>query len=476
MTKKLFIIIDIDNHGKISNFNIENDLSDAQIAHLRLESLSTKNSKCPSCFCDLDYTMLTPLSSENFVVVENSDDISFIIEEEHSYEEFQEEVVGTENEENIASENLILSEISVKTEKKVKNHRKSVKKEEISPKKESNTCPECHKVFRLPSTLRVHIQRCHTEKTFCCHLCGSAFVRNKELQDHLLRHENPKPFECDLCSERYAVKNSLRDHMRACHIQTNESFFCEFCNNSKKYPTEAKLLDHHARVHSGNDRYPCQQCPRRFKYPESLRNHLVRHHTPPSLMKWYTCNECNFRGATLKSLEKHKLVHLDNSEKPFKCSYCSKGFGRRYEWNRHEMIHRAEKPFICGICSHMARTNYLLQKHMRVHQKGPKPYPCSLCEKRYRDRDTYKKHMKLHADQMAAQGEQLNLEESMQHLANVHKTIPIKVKSFPVILSSATDEINGESSLLLTEVQEDIIIETSETAKNEYKVIVSPSS
>lgn len=74
---------------------------------------------------------------------------------------------------------------------------------------------------------------------------------------------------------------------------------------------------------------------------------------------------------------------------------------------------------------------------------------------------------------MEAQGEHLNLEETMQHLANVHKTIPIKAKSFPVILSSAADETTGET-LLLTEVQEDVIIETSESAiKNEYEVVIT---
>lgn len=254
--------------------------------------------------------------------------------------------------------------------------------------------------------------------------------------------------------------------MLDCHVRTSEAFYCEFCNNSKKYPTETKLLDHHARVHSGN-RYHCKQCDRRFKYPESLRNHLVRYHTPPELMKWYPCNECNFRGSTAKALEKHKLVHLDNSEKPFKCSYCDKGFGRRYEWNRHEMIHRSEKPFICGICGHMVRTNYLLQKHMRVHQEG-RPYACTLCDKTYRDRDTYKKHIKAHAVQMEAQGEHLNLEETMQHLANVHKTIPIKAKSFPVILSSAADEVTGETLLLKKD------IETSGSPiKSEYEVVIT---
>uniref|UniRef100_A0A336MTD1 CSON005442 protein n=1 Tax=Culicoides sonorensis TaxID=179676 RepID=A0A336MTD1_CULSO len=384
----------------------------------------------------------------------------------------------SQNESNIANDTLIPKDTPKRNRKRVKLKNEIDKKEFENEKEDGHfdngfacnecdkkfqsrqqlethtcdkkTCPECLKEFTYFATLRAHVRRCHTEKSFCCHLCGTAFVRQTELQDHLLRHENPKPYECDICLERYAVKNSLKDHMRTCHIQTEEGFYCEYCSNSKKYPTEKKLLDHHARVHSGDDRYQCQQCPKRFKYPESLRNHHVRYHTSP--LNWFSCNDCNFRGSTMKALEKHKLVHLDNSEKPFKCSYCDKGFGRRYEWNRHEMIHRSEKPFICGICGHMVRTNYLLQKHMRVHQQG-RPYSCTLCDKTYRDRDTYKKHMKAHADKMEAKGEYLNLDAAMQQLEKVHKTIPIKAKSFPVILSSSTGERNDEN-LMITEVQE----------------------
>lgn len=249
------------------------------------------------------------------------------------------------------------------------------------------------------STLKVHMQRVHTEKSYTCHLCGSSFCRSTELDDHLIRHENPKPYECDLCQERYAVKNSLRDHMKTYHTTSFGGFFCHLCPNGKKYPTQHKLSEHNDRVHSGNDRYVCAECPRRFKYPESLRNHISRTHTPPELIKWFPCDQCNFRAPTSKALEKHKVVHLDHTEKPYKCSYCPKGFGRRYEWNRHEMIHREEKPFQCGICGHLCRTNYLVQKHMRVHQEG-RAYACSLCDKTYRDRDSFKKHVKLHKSQL----------------------------------------------------------------------------
>ncbi|XP_063701153.1 gastrula zinc finger protein XlCGF26.1-like [Culicoides brevitarsis] len=484
MLKKLFIVLDVDEHGQILDYNIDETLTNAVHTNFDLRTNLIKRTKCPHCTGDLEYSMLLPsldvkpdikLDEDEKCLLEEVEDAEF---QEEIYEIIEEEVqdeehfrnVTLENEENIATVNLKIEPVgdSIKKNTKPKNVRSKICKKEVLDDEEDenfeeksgvlppkNVCPDCPKAFRLASTLRVHIQRCHTPKSFCCHVCGAAFARNKELQEHLLRHENPKPYECALCSERYAVKNSLRDHMRAAHLRSaSEGIFCEFCDNSKKYPTEAKLLDHHARVHSGNDRYPCKECPRAFKYPESLRNHLTRYHTPPELMKWFSCNECNFRGTSAKALEKHKLVHLDNSEKPFKCSYCDKGFGRRYEWNRHEMIHRSEKNFICGICKHSVRTNYLLQKHMRVHQEG-RPYACSLCDKKYRDRDTFKKHVKAHAVQMEAQGETLNLEEAMQNLANVHKTVPIKAKSFPVMVSPS------EEALLVTEVQDDIVIETA---------------
>lgn len=231
MAKKLFIIIELDQNGTISDYNIQDTLNDTD---LRQISDVMKRSKCPGCFCELEYSMLVPMelqnktNVDNFIEVENQDDIYEIIEEDVNDEEHirdtGQEAAESENEENFASDNLTVKN-PLRTSRKhktgrIKSMKKEIKEETMETedsnseggirlskenfskrrgtaiKSENKVCPQCCKVFRLSSTLRVHIQRCHTPKSFCCHLCGSAFVRNKELQDHLLRHENPKVSHC----------------------------------------------------------------------------------------------------------------------------------------------------------------------------------------------------------------------------------------------------------------------------------------
>lgn len=225
MAKKLFIIIELDQNGTIFDYNVQDTLNDTD---LRQICDVVKRSKCPDCFCELEFSMLVPLelqnrtNVDNLIEVESQDDIYEIIEEDVNddvhFRDTVQDAAESENEENIASDNLTVKNPLRRKHRsgRIKSIKKEVKEETMETedsnseggsrlskenfnkrrgtaiKSENKICPQCCKVFRLSSTLRVHIQRCHTPKSFCCHLCGSAFVRNKELQDHLLRHENPK--------------------------------------------------------------------------------------------------------------------------------------------------------------------------------------------------------------------------------------------------------------------------------------------
>lgn len=387
--KQIFVVIDIDGTGQILDYNVLNSSEKRvkELGLIGTKG-GCKTTRCPSCKIELEVAVFesqTEIKEEQEVA--HQDNLNYSIVSQEGFFELESIVAdeieetelgledaicdtGTSNEIDEEEQSSSINKIELR--RHVKRKRSSSKSKPLQkdnkpsqaeieltsqkqedgtflcllcnkilptkvgsithqfyckkkPTKEDLTCTECNKTFGLLSTLKVHIQRCHTEKTYCCHLCGSSFCRNTELEEHLIRHENPKPYECDLCHERYAVKNSLRDHMKTYHIETNAPFYCKLCNNAKKYPTEHKLQDHHKRVHSGDDRYACVQCPRRFKYPESLRNHMQRQHTPVEQQKWFPCMQCNFRGPTMKSLEKHRIIHLNDEEKPFKCSYCSKG-------------------------------------------------------------------------------------------------------------------------------------------------------
>lgn len=211
MDKKLFIVIELDQNGTISDFNVEHSFNDADLGQ---KTDLVKRSKCPSCSCELEISMLFPVEQGDIYEINEEE----VYDDEHFKETGQEaaESGGGENEENIASGNLTVKS-PVRTSRKstklkgsrVRSVKKEVKEKPMEVEKcsyvckkravikaDDKVCSQCCKTFRLPGTLRIHIQRCHRPKSYCCHLCGSAFVRNKELQDHLLRHENPKVSRC----------------------------------------------------------------------------------------------------------------------------------------------------------------------------------------------------------------------------------------------------------------------------------------
>jgi uncharacterized Zn-finger protein len=43
-------------------------------------------------------------------------------------------------------------------------------------------------------------------------------------------------------------------------------------------------------------------------------------------------------------------IETDDSESKFKCSFCQRGFKRKYDMEKHCRKHTGDKPYKCGIC------------------------------------------------------------------------------------------------------------------------------
>ncbi|XP_062866957.1 zinc finger protein 865 [Trichomycterus rosablanca] len=85
----------------------------------------------------------------------------------------------------------------------------------------------------------------------------------------------------------------------------------------------------------------------------------------------------------------------EGSERPYLCTVCGRGFGRRETLRRHERVHTGEKPFHCDVCGKDFREPFHLTKHQTVHS-GEKNYKCSLCGKDFGYAQSLKRHEKLH--------------------------------------------------------------------------------
>ena len=64
--------------------------------------------------------------------------------------------------------------------------------------------------------------------------------------------------------------------------------------------------------------------------------------------KTYECQDCGKICASRYGLQTHRLsAHVPDSEKPFKCSHCDKGFAKKDTLRTHMNTHTNARPYAC---------------------------------------------------------------------------------------------------------------------------------
>ena len=87
-------------------------------------------------------------------------------------------------------------------------------------------------------------------------------------------------------------------------IHFPNKYKCEYCG--KSCGSSVQLKDH-VIIHTGERRFQCPVCDRKFKKRDDLTDHKRTHETDILKQKPFACEYCPYRGGSRSLLRHHKL-------------------------------------------------------------------------------------------------------------------------------------------------------------------------
>lgn len=163
-------------------------------------------------------------------------------------------------------------------------------------------------------------------------------MKRSSLRDHSKTHKERTKFICPVCSKAFLHKCTLDDHHKRVHenILAPKKELCNICG----IKTTKMSLKHHLLSHVNIRPYACDQCDKRYKYPDALKIHVESRHLN---IRPHVCTHCGLGFFTKRILDNHVRTHTD--ERPYSCQICQQTFRISAGLYLHQKSHHfAEQP------------------------------------------------------------------------------------------------------------------------------------
>lgn len=244
-------------------------------------------------------------------------------------------------------------------------------------------CAQCHRRCFNADELKKHEEKCR-KRRYECHLCGFTkfgLSQNKFRRHFELKHVGEKYSKCMGCTKSFSSTSLLARHITEHHPKLL-ALICPNCN--RRFASRAARDLHQSNcMKRRTECYICKQTSRDIKM---LRSHMVRSHTGEAKFQCHLCPRKYLVEVNLK-------IHINSHTKIglMKCDYCSKEFSHIKYKKKHEF--RCKQVFECCLCKKVLPSFAILKGvHMREHL-GTRPYSCKHCTKTFVSIRTYVLHV-----------------------------------------------------------------------------------
>ncbi|KAF9796755.1 hypothetical protein SFRURICE_001835 [Spodoptera frugiperda] len=194
---------------------------------------------------------------------------------------------------------------------------------------------------------------------------------------------------CSKCDMKFNSEVLLQKHFKMTHKDTNKANICDICG---KVFNRSSALKAHLNCHKVKQ---CPYCSKILKSHSHYNLHLKNHSILTKrkrLMKYYTCNSCDYRSLNKNTLEAHiNKNHLNI--RPYICDICQKGFYKKSHLTQHLLTHEKVKDKTCEICGDTFLNEKTLMEHLMIHS-GQKPFKCDVCGAEFITSGRRLEHMK----------------------------------------------------------------------------------
>ena len=205
--------------------------------------------------------------------------------------------------------------------------------EKVLAPEEHLTCSQCDFTKKVVTKydrrlFQNHVKNHKLEVLDCgCNLIFDTMLAKKRHME--LVHSNLERVQCKQCNF-VGTKYAMTVHVDRIHDVKNCA--CEICGEICR--TSNDLKSHHNLKHKV---YQCKVCNEEIIGYRALTTHRVNYHGRERKKKQSAiCEECGYKSSSERALELHIMnQHTNNTDKPFQCQHCDKGFGEKNHMKRH---------------------------------------------------------------------------------------------------------------------------------------------